>query len=149
MAWLVCNGVPVMGVEAEHRPEIHKAMIDTNAVAFLQTAPIACGGISRVRELCNALTGTPIRLSLEVSSTAGALAAACHLAAADKTIAHVEYHYVHTVFFEYFPLVPVNGSGRQRLPDAAGLGLSVPEAQLTRHFERTQSTKSKIPTRTN
>lgn len=145
MAWLVRNGVPVMAVEAEHRPEIHKVMIDQEAVVFLQTAPVACGGISRVRALSAAVADTQIRLSLEVSSTAVALAAACHLAAADARIVHVEHHTVHTVFFDELPLGPTPGAERISLPDTRGLGMELPEEQLTHHFEQTQTTHSKIP----
>ncbi|MCR9254681.1 MAG: hypothetical protein NXI16_01125 [Alphaproteobacteria bacterium] len=130
MAWLVRQGVPVMGVEAEHRPELHRAMIDSAAVTFLQTAPIACGGIGRVRDLSAAVMGTDVRLSLEVSSTAVALAAACHLAAADECIAHVEYHSVHTVFFDDYRLERADGTGRCRLPTGEGLGLCLPHGAL-------------------
>ena len=131
MAWLTRAGVPVMAVEAEHRPELHSAMIAADAVKFLQTAPIACGGISRVRALSAELSGTPIQLSLEVSSTAVALMAACHLAASDKAVAHVEYHTVHTVFFDHLPLTPPGGKGGHRLSATAGLGLDLPREEVT------------------
>ncbi|WP_319530149.1 mandelate racemase/muconate lactonizing enzyme family protein [uncultured Cohaesibacter sp.] len=130
MAWLVKQGVPVMAVEAEYRPELHKAMIDEDAVRFLQTAPIACGGASRVSTLSKSLQGTPIRLSLEVSSTAVALMAACQMAAADPSIAHVEYHTIHDVFYDRLSLSPVGKGGSHKLSDKPGLGISLPHNEV-------------------
>nr|WP_321443277.1 mandelate racemase/muconate lactonizing enzyme family protein [uncultured Cohaesibacter sp.] len=130
MAWLVKQGVPVMAVEAEYRAELHKAMIEAHAVRYLQTAPIACGGASRVAALSKAVKDTPIRLSLEVSSTAVALMAACHIAAAYPRIAHVEYHTIHDVFFDRLSLSPLDNKGAHTLSDQPGLGISLPHDQV-------------------
>lgn len=119
-------GVPVMAAEAEYREELHQALVSEAEVAFLQTAPIACGGITRVRTMSNMVMGSPAQLSLEVSSTAVALMAACHLAASDDCIAHVEYHTVHQVFFDQLALQKPTGTGKRiKLPETAGMGIEL------------------------
>jgi len=100
MAQLNNAGIPVMATEAEYRLEIHQQLVDQNAVTYLQTAPIACGGLKRLKELDRLISRTPIRLSLEVSSTAVAFLTACHFAVAFNSVAHVELHYLHQVFFD-------------------------------------------------
>lgn len=125
MARLSKAGVPVMATEAEYRPELHQKLVEDVQVAFLQTAPIACGGISRVRALSEMVAKTQTRLSLEVSSTAIALMAACQVAAADPVIAHVEFHSVHTVFFDALRLQAYPNS-RYSLPNDPGLGITLP-----------------------
>lgn len=120
---LTDTGVPVMAIEAEYRTEIHEQLIDTGALRYLQTAPVACGGINRLLELSERIQNTGIRLSLEVSSTAVALLAACHYAAASNMVAHVEYHYLHQVFFEHIDLNP--DEGWISLPDKPGIGIEL------------------------
>ncbi|MFK8083399.1 MAG: enolase C-terminal domain-like protein [Granulosicoccus sp.] len=135
-------GVPVMATEAEYRSEIHQQLLDTGAVRFLQTAAIACGGINRLFQLSrqteqNArLSRRAVRLSLEVSSTAVALLAAAHYAAASQSIAHVEYHHLHQVFFDRLKLTPIrNRKGWFQLPEAHGLGIELPQADTQLVFE--------------
>ena len=136
MARLCRAGVPVMATEAEYRDELHRKLIDDRAVVFLQTAPVACGGISRVLQLGDLIRDTPVRLSLEVSSTAIALMAACHLAAADDSIAHVEQHFVHQVFYNRLALSARPGRlGVFELPTIAGLGMELPNDGLKTEFE--------------
>jgi L-alanine-DL-glutamate epimerase-like enolase superfamily enzyme len=135
MSDLNSAGIPVMATEAEYRDEIHRQLIASRAITFLQTAPIASGGVSRVNELCALVEGTSIRLSLEVSSTAVALMAACHMAAAKSAIAHVEFHSLHQVFFESLD----NGCRGHdpdchTLPDEPGLGMSLPFEKLEMSF---------------
>ncbi len=127
MAELKKMGVPVMATEAEYRVEVHDLLIGNDSVSFLQTAPIACGGYHRLKELSHLVAGTSISLSLEVSSTAVAFLAACHFAAAFNTVAHVEYHYLHQVFFDRFELNFAQGlEGEFQLPCTAGLGFELP-----------------------
>jgi len=79
---------------------------------------------------------TRIQLSLEVSSTAIALAAACHFAAANKIVAHTEYHYVHQVFMDELHLRPVTGqTGWFKLADEPGLGITLPMDEVNKEFE--------------
>lgn len=130
-------GVPVMATEAEYRAELHRHLVETAEVAFLQTAPVACGGISRVRALADMVAVTPTRISLEVSSTAIALLAACQIAAADATIAHVEYHFLHQVFFDALPMAPNPATpGLFRLPAAPGLGMTLPTQDVVTQMEQ-------------
>ena len=136
MSRLVEAGVPVMANEAEYREELHRELVERNAVRFLQVSPIACGGISRILALAALVRDTPIQLSLEVSSTAVALMAATHLAAADKHIAPVEYHMIHQVFFDRLPLRQVaDGDGVYTLPATSGLGIVLPKDGLAKGFE--------------
>ncbi len=129
MQTLCKAGVPVMGTEAEYRDEVHQQLIGEGAVKYLQTAPVACGGITRLDQL-NAT------LSLEVSSTAVALAAACHYAAANHRVAHTEYHFVHQVFMDELALEAVpDRHGWFRLSDEPGLGISLPMSEVSTQFE--------------
>ncbi|WP_424971005.1 mandelate racemase/muconate lactonizing enzyme family protein [Dinoroseobacter sp. S76] len=130
MRALTDAGVPVMAVEAEYRPELQTQLVAEGCVRFLQVAPIAVGGVSRIRALCDLVTETPVELSLEVSSTAFAFLAAAQMAAASPQIAHVEYHYVHHVFFDRLEARPSKGSFA--LPDPPGIGFELPHDQLTR-----------------
>ena len=62
-----------------------------------------------------------------MSSTAVAFLAACHFAAAFNSVAHVEYHYLHQVFFDQFELNIAQGlDGEFQLPCTAGLGFELP-----------------------
>lgn len=135
MKQLTESGMPVMGTEAEYRHEIHRELINEGAVKFLQVAPIACGGLSRLIELNELLSDSRIYLSLEVSSTAVALLAASHFAAASESVAHTEYHYVHQVFFEHLDLRAIRGNqGWFQLPAGYGLGIDLPLSQLNAEF---------------
>ena len=126
MALLVKDGVPVMANEAEYRHELHNELIDRRAVRFLQVAPVACGGLSRLQELTRQIDGTEVELSLEVSSTAVALSAAVQFAAANSRVAHVEHHSIHDVFFDRLALNWQQESGICRPPEGAGLGIEIP-----------------------
>jgi L-alanine-DL-glutamate epimerase-like enolase superfamily enzyme len=146
MARLTKAGVPVMGTEAEYRTEIHEKLIHDGAVAFLQTAPVACGGFNRLGELVDLVKGTDVRLSLEVSSTDIALTAACHFAAAHDVVAHVEYHFLHRVFFEHSALPQNEGFPRNCVaPMTEGLGVSIPPDQTETVFEMTVPIISEEP----
>ena len=130
-------GVPVMATEAEYRVEMHQRLIHTGAVKFLQTAPVACGGISRLLQL-SALVAEQSpneqALSLEVSSTAVALMASVHFAASSSEVAHVEFHYLHQVFFDHLKLKPVpDRIGYFQLPATPGLGIVLPESDTHTH----------------
>jgi len=124
-----------MGIEAEYRQEIHKQLVVCGAVKYLQSAPIAYNGLSGMLALCEQLSDTTLQLSLEVSSTAVATLAACHFAAAFKQVAHVEYHYVHQVFFDQLALLPSKQKfGRFDLPTTPGLGIVLPEGCVVEAF---------------
>lgn len=138
MARLAREGVPVMAGEAEYRPEIHRQLVEEAGVAFLQTAPIASGGVGCLMRLQELVAGGPTRLSLEVSSTAVALMAACHAAAAMPSVAHVEFHYVHQVLFGNLALSPVLESpGLFALPTTPGLGVEPAGEGIRRRFRLT------------
>lgn len=119
-------------------------LVEEAQVAFLQTAPIACGGISRVRAMSEMVAGTPTRLSLEVSSTAVALMAACQIAAADAVIAHVEYHSVHTVFFDALRLQK-HTDDRYSLPKNPGLGITLPNDAVSAAYSTGDDIMAQLP----
>jgi len=126
MAKLNAAGIPIMATEAEYRSEIHRQLIEHNAVTFLQTAPIACGGLKRLEELDRLVSGTSTRLSLEVSSTAVAFLTACHFAAAFDSVAHVEHHYLHQVFFDQIlTATDKSDAGNYSLGHQHGLGMEL------------------------
>ena len=132
-----------MASEAKYRSELHEKLVEEARVTFLQTAPIACGGISRVEELKTLVQDTPTRLSPEVSSTAVALIAACQSAASDDRIAHVEYHYVHTVFFDDLKLKRHEAHDlRHSFPDTPGRGMTIKDRNVRCHFELTKSSRT-------
>jgi D-arabinonate dehydratase len=144
MARLTKAGVPVMATEAEYRPELHDRLIEEVGVRFLQTAPVAIGGVSQIAVLANKVTGTQTRLSLEVSSTAIAFMAAVHAAAAHPAVAHVEYHTIHTVFFDKLELTQrKDAPSRATPPDKPGLGISLPKTGVSVAFEDVSSTSPK------
>ena len=144
MAHLTKAGVPVMATEAEYRPELHDRLIEDVGVAFLQTAPVAVGGLSQLATLAHKVDRTQTRLSLEVSSTAIALMAAVHAGAAYAEIAHVEHHTVHTVFFDALALEHRKEDPfRVTPPDTPGLGISLPEEGVLVAFEETSDTSPK------
>ena len=141
-------GVPVMATEAEYRSEIQRQMIDGRCVRYLQTAPIACGGITHVLDLCKLVADTEVEISLEVSSTAIALMASYHLAAAHSAIAHVEFHYVHQVFFEQMKLTQrPDLPGRYFAPDLLGLGIELPVDALVHEMQIGCATSSMTSTK--
>ncbi len=135
MALLVEDGIPVMANEAEYRRELHGELIDRLAVRFLQVAPVACGGISRLRELADSIRDTPIDLSLEVSSTALALTSAAQFAAAYTEVAHVEHHSIHDVFFDCLTLQRLDARGWHAPPERPGLGIDIAVHRLEQQFE--------------
>lgn len=144
MAHLTKAGVPVMATEAEYRSELHDRLIEEVGVAFLQTAPIAVGGLSQVVMLAHKVTKTQTRLSLEISSSAIALMAAVQAAAACPEIAHVEYHTVHTVFFDALELEQRKDEPfRVTAPDKPGLGISLQDTEVSVAFEETSDTSPK------
>jgi len=137
----LCNSkVPVMGTEAEYREEILNQLVSTNAVTCLQISPIAVGGISRVLYLATHMQTekTDIQLSMEVSSTAVALLTACHLSLGIDRIAHVEYHYIHQVFFKSLDLTAATLKYRDsKLLNKIGLGIDVNELDVEPQFTLT------------
>jgi len=81
-----------------------------------------------------------IKLSLEISSTAIALSAACHFAAASETVAHTEFHTIHQVFFDKLNITAIEGrTGWFQLPDSQGLGIVLPKSDIHCEFEMNQA----------
>lgn len=141
MAQLTKAGVPVMATEAEYRPELQHKLIEDVQIAYLQTAPIATGGLSPIMALAQKVSKTSTQLSLEVSSTAIALMAAVHAAAAYSEIAHVERHTIHTVFFNALRLEPDQSKPfRVTPPNESGLGVELPNDQVSFAFRQSEKT---------
>lgn len=135
MRQLCDQGVPVMAAEAEYRSEVFAELIEGGAVAILQVAPIACGGISSTLELADRAEGAGITLSPEVSSTAVATMVAAHIGAAHRAVGPVEYHMVHQLFFEHLPFKVADlRDSAVSLPDAPGLGIGLPQGRVKEAF---------------
>jgi L-alanine-DL-glutamate epimerase-like enolase superfamily enzyme len=136
MARLTAQGVPVMANEAEYRVELHDELIERQAVRFLQVAPVAVGGITRLRQLSIKTVGTSVDLSLEVSSTAIALTVAAQFAASSDQVTHVEHHSIHEVFFDQLTLSKLGTSNRFSLaPNINGLGILLQRTGVELAFE--------------
>ncbi len=143
MRELVKAGIPVMATEAEYREEVHAQLINRDTVKYLQTAPIALGGLSPLIDLVQVEDAIVPMLSLEVSSTALAMMAACHFAVASDSVAHTEYHFLHQVFFEQLDLRPIKGNpGWFQLPASMGLGFSLPTEQVELAFQQSSTKKN-------
>jgi L-alanine-DL-glutamate epimerase-like enolase superfamily enzyme len=135
MAKLTAAGVPVMALEAEYRPDVVQRLVQAPAVAILQLALVACGGISAARRFASLALARAVPCSLEVSSSAVAELAALHFAAAQPQAIAVEIHQVHDLLFDLVPLLAApQAPGRILLPDTPGLGLALPEARVTRRL---------------
>jgi L-alanine-DL-glutamate epimerase-like enolase superfamily enzyme len=135
MAALTAAGVPVMGLEAEYRHLVIDLLLDRRALAILQFAPVACGGITGGLALIGKAAACGLPVSLEVSSTAVAQLAAFHLGAARAMVESVELHMVHQVLFEAFPFPPsAIAGGVLALPETPGLGLALPHDRLERRL---------------
>ena len=133
MQHLCKSGIPVMGIEAEYRIDLLKIMAQTDAVSILQTAPIASGGPSIVKGLCQIAAQKQCYCSLEVSSTAIASFCALQIGAAYSEIEHVEMHQVHNVFHELISFVELS-NGSLQLPELPGLGVQLPYDQVELSF---------------
>ncbi|MBT6634370.1 MAG: mandelate racemase/muconate lactonizing enzyme family protein [Gammaproteobacteria bacterium] len=132
---LCAQDVPVMMTEAEYRPEVFEQLIEGGSVKILQVSPIACGGITPLLELAERASKVGVMLSPEISSTAVAMMAGCHLAAAFESINLVEYHMVHQVFFDQLPFSSNDLKGSKvPLPDSAGLGISLVSDNVMEEF---------------
>ena len=133
MHHLCKSGIPVMGIEAEHRIDLLKIIAQTDAVSILQTAPIASGGPSIVKDLCQIAAQKNCCCSLEVSSTAIASFCALQIGAAFPEITHVEIHQVHTVFQELMSFEKLS-NGSLQVPELPGLGVQLPYDQVELSF---------------
>ena len=122
-----------MGIEAEHRIDLLKIIAKTDAVSILQTAPIASGGPSIVKDLCQIAAQKNCCCSLEVSSTAIASFCALQIGAAFPEITHVEIHQVHTVFQELMIFEKLS-NGSLLVPELPGLGVQLPYDQVELSF---------------
>jgi L-alanine-DL-glutamate epimerase-like enolase superfamily enzyme len=135
MAALTAAGLPLMGLEAEYRPDLVRHLVERPAVAILQLALVACGGISAARRFIALAGARGLPCSLEVSSSAVAELAALHLAAAHAQVISVEMHQVHDLLFDLVPsLAAPRPPGFVRLPDAPGLGMTLPGERATRRL---------------
>lgn len=133
---LCAEGVPVMVGEAEYRDEAFDALVDSQATAILQVAPVACGGPSRVQNLAGKCASAGITLSMETASTAVATLSALHLGAALPVIAHVEIHQIHDVLFAEAGIAdPSSASGNLPPPMSPGLGFALPTDRVQIGFD--------------
>src|SRR5437016_3919693 len=143
MADINASLLPVIATEAEHREEAFRALVEANAVTYLQYCVGLCGGFSGAMRI-DALAAThAVNTTPQCFSTAVLQAASLHLGAARGNVIAVEFHRFHDHLAAALPAVVRNGkAGFVHLDDAPGLGVPPPtlgeqpgggEVRLHRH----------------
>jgi len=135
--------LPVIATEAEHREEVFRALVEANAVTYLQYCVGLCGGFSGAMRI-DALAAThAVNSTPQCFSTAVLQAASLHLGAARENVIAVEFHRFHDHLAAALPAAMRNvKAGFVHLDDAPGLGVPPPtlgeqpgggEVRLHRH----------------
>jgi L-alanine-DL-glutamate epimerase-like enolase superfamily enzyme len=120
--------MPVIATEAEHRHDAFRALLDANAVTYLQYCLGLCGGYSGAARLDAAATQHRVRTTPQCFSTAVMQAASLHFGAARANVAATEYHCFHDHLAARLPAaMRTIRSGFVELDDAPGLGVTAPE----------------------
>ncbi|HEY2970049.1 MAG TPA: mandelate racemase/muconate lactonizing enzyme family protein, partial [Casimicrobiaceae bacterium] len=143
MADINASLLPVIATEAEHREEAFRALVEANAVTYLQYCVGLCGGFSAAMRI-DALAAThAVKSTPQCFSTAVLQAASLHLGAARENVIAVEFHRFHDHLAAALPAAMRNvKAGFVHLDDAPGLGVPPPavgeqhaggEVRLHRH----------------
>ncbi|HEX6793671.1 MAG TPA: mandelate racemase/muconate lactonizing enzyme family protein [Casimicrobiaceae bacterium] len=121
--WLM----PVVATEAEHRETAFRALLDANAVTYLQYCLGLCGGFTGAARLDEAASQHRLRTTPQCFSTAVMQAATLHFGAARDNVVAAEYHRFHDHLAGYLPsAMRTVESGFVDLDDAPGLGVCAP-----------------------
>jgi L-alanine-DL-glutamate epimerase-like enolase superfamily enzyme len=124
MAHINRVGLPVIAAEGEHDHERFAAMLDANAVMYLQFCLGLCGGFGGGAQLDAMAAASGIGTTPQCFSTAVLQAASLHFGAARRNVACVEYHRFHDHLAALLPpSMRTIVAGHVRLDDTAGLGL--------------------------
>jgi L-alanine-DL-glutamate epimerase-like enolase superfamily enzyme len=128
MAEINASMLPVIAGEAEHREDAFRALLDANAVTFLQYCLGLCGGFRGAMRIDAAARAHRVKSTPQCFSTAVLQAASLHWGAASDNVAAVEYHRFHDHLAAALPSAMQHVDlGFVHLDDAAGCGVSPPE----------------------
>jgi L-alanine-DL-glutamate epimerase-like enolase superfamily enzyme len=119
--------MPVIATEAEHREAAFCALLDANAVGYLQYCLGLCGGFTGAMRLDDAAARHRVSTTPQCFSTAVLQAASLHLGAARDNVIAVEYHRFHDHLAAQLPQAMKSvTAGFVVLDDAPGLGVRPP-----------------------
>jgi L-alanine-DL-glutamate epimerase-like enolase superfamily enzyme len=119
--------MPVIATEAEHRETAFCALLDANAVGYLQYCLGLCGGFTGAMQLDDAAARHRVRTTPQCFSTAVLQAASLHLGAARDNVVAVEYHRFHDHLAAQLPQAMKSvTAGFVVLDDTPGLGVRAP-----------------------
>ena len=119
--------MPVIATEAEHRENAFRALLDADAVAYLQYCLGLCGGFTGAARLDDAASRHRVRTTPQCFSTAVMQAASLHFAAARDNVVAAEYHRFHDHLAACLPAAMRSiESGFVELDNAPGLGVRAP-----------------------
>lgn len=124
------GGVPIAGNEYAFGTDQFRRLLDLDALAVLHAEPVLCGGITGALAAATLAAGHRVPIGLHHASTAIALLASLHVAAAAERVDSVELHMLHRVLLDRLgPAALVPRDGMLPVPTAPGLGLALdPEA---------------------
>jgi len=144
MASINTSLMPVIATEAERREERFLALLDAQAVTYLQYCLGLCGGLTGALRLDDHAARHRVKSTPQCFSTAVLQAASLHFGAARENVATVEFHRFHDHLVAALPAaMKAVRSGFVHLDDAPGLGVSPPslgeqpgggEVRLHRHI---------------
>jgi len=119
--------MPVVATEAEHRESAFRALLDANAVTYLQYCLGLCGGFTGAARLDDVASRHRVRTTPQCFSTAVMQAASLHFGAARENVAAAEYHRFHDHLAVCLPsAMRTIESGFVELDDTPGLGVRAP-----------------------
>jgi L-alanine-DL-glutamate epimerase-like enolase superfamily enzyme len=128
MAEINASILPVIASEAEHREDAFRALLDANAVTYLQYCVGLCGGFTGALQIDRVAKAYGVKSTPQCFSTAVLQAASLHLGAACDNVVAVEFHRFHDHLAAALPPAMKRvESGFVHLDDAPGLGVSPPE----------------------
>jgi L-alanine-DL-glutamate epimerase-like enolase superfamily enzyme len=120
--------LPVIASEAEHREDAFRALLDANAVTYLQYCLGLCGGFTGAMQIDAVAKAHGVKSTPQCFSTSVLQAASLHLGAACDNVVAVEFHRFHDHLAAALPTAMKRvESGFVHLDDAPGLGVSPPE----------------------
>jgi len=124
------GGVPIAGNEYAFGADQFRRLLELDALAVLHAEPVLCGGITGALAAATLAAAHRVPIGLHHASTAVALLASLHVAAAAERLDCVEVHMLHRALLDRLdPAALMPRDGMLPVPTAPGLGLALdPEA---------------------
>lgn len=124
--------IPIAGNEIEATRFGFRDLIGTGAVSFVQPDAVLCGGITEVHRVATYAGIHHLPVTFHSSSSAVALAANLHVAAAIENCDSVEYHMVHQLLFDRVErsTFALDDCATLRAPTGPGLGIGLDPVDL-------------------